>query len=83
MPGPCPRHTAISSGLRPSRGQVKFNVAPPGSRLYGCHPRPRERVRENHQGFPGGPASLRLAEALGVPVERLAEGVEDPAEDEA
>jgi hypothetical protein len=27
-------------------------------------------------------ASLRLAEALGVPVERFAEGVEDPGEDE-
>jgi hypothetical protein len=25
---------------------------------------------------------LRLAEALGVPVERIAEGVDDPAEDE-
>jgi hypothetical protein len=28
------------------------------------------------------PALQRLAEALGVPVERFAEGVEDPAEDE-
>jgi hypothetical protein len=28
------------------------------------------------------PAALRLAAALGVPVERFAEGVEDPAEDE-
>jgi hypothetical protein len=28
------------------------------------------------------PALLRLARALGVRVERLAEGVEDPAEDE-
>ena len=38
---------------------------------------------ENDRGFPGVPALLRLAEALGVPVERLAEGVEDPAGDES
>jgi transcriptional regulator with XRE-family HTH domain len=38
---------------------------------------------ENGRGFPGVPAFLRLAEALGVPAERLAEGVDDPAEDEA
>jgi transcriptional regulator with XRE-family HTH domain len=38
---------------------------------------------ENDRGFPGLAAGLRLAEALGVPVERIAEGVEDPAEDEA
>ena len=37
---------------------------------------------ENDRGFPGAPAFLRLAEALGVPVERLAEGVNDPAENE-
>ena len=37
---------------------------------------------ENDRGFPGLPAALRLAEALGVPVERFAEGVEDPAEEE-
>jgi transcriptional regulator with XRE-family HTH domain len=36
---------------------------------------------EGDQGFPGLPALLRLAAALGVPVERLAERVEDPAED--
>jgi transcriptional regulator with XRE-family HTH domain len=34
------------------------------------------------RGFPGLAAGLRIAGALGVPVERLAEGVEDPAEDE-
>jgi transcriptional regulator with XRE-family HTH domain len=38
---------------------------------------------ENDQGFPGVPAFRRLAEALGVPAERLAAGVDDPAEDEA
>ena len=34
------------------------------------------------RGFPGLPAGLRLAEALGVPVERFTEGVEDPVEEE-
>jgi transcriptional regulator with XRE-family HTH domain len=38
---------------------------------------------EGDRGFPGLPALLRLAQALGVPVERFAEGVEDPAGDEA
>jgi hypothetical protein len=33
--------------------------------------------------MPGLPALLRLAGALGVPVERFAEGVEDPAEPDA
>jgi hypothetical protein len=32
--------------------------------------------------MPGLPALVRLAKALGVRVERLAEGVEDPAGDE-
>jgi hypothetical protein len=32
--------------------------------------------------MPGLAACLRLAEALGVPVERLAEGTEDPAGEE-
>ena len=35
---------------------------------------------ESDRGFPSLAACLRLAEALGVPVERLAEGVDDPAE---
>ena len=34
---------------------------------------------EHDRGFPAIPAFLRLAEALGVPAERLAEGVDDPA----
>jgi hypothetical protein len=38
---------------------------------------------ENGRGFPGIPRFLRLAEALGVPARRLAEGVDDPAEEEA
>src|SRR5690349_587680 len=35
---------------------------------------------ENGRGFPALPAFVRLAKALGVPPERLAEGVDDPAE---
>jgi transcriptional regulator with XRE-family HTH domain len=35
---------------------------------------------EAGRGMPGLPALLRLAEALGAPVERFAEGVEDSAE---
>ena len=34
------------------------------------------------RGMPGLPVSLRLAEARGVAVEWLAEGVEDPAGEE-
>jgi putative transcriptional regulator len=41
------------------------------------------RNGENDRGFPALSACLRLAEALGVPVQRLAEGVEDPAEEAA
>jgi transcriptional regulator with XRE-family HTH domain len=37
---------------------------------------------ETDRGFPNINALLRLAKALGVRVERLAEGVDDPAADE-
>jgi hypothetical protein len=37
---------------------------------------------EGGRGFPGLAACLRLAKALGVSVERLAQGVEDPADEE-
>lgn len=37
---------------------------------------------EGDRGFPNLAACRRLAVALGVPVERFAAGVEDPAEDE-
>jgi putative transcriptional regulator len=37
---------------------------------------------ENDRGFPGVPAGMRLAEALGVPAERFAAGVDDPAGDD-
>jgi transcriptional regulator with XRE-family HTH domain len=38
---------------------------------------------EDDRGFLGGPAFMRLAEALGVTPERLAEGVDDSAGEEA
>jgi transcriptional regulator with XRE-family HTH domain len=37
---------------------------------------------EADRGFPGGPTIMRLAAALGVPAEQLAEGVDDPAGEE-
>jgi transcriptional regulator with XRE-family HTH domain len=37
---------------------------------------------ESDRGFPDLPALLRLARVLGVPVEQIAQGVEDPAEEE-
>src|SRR5262249_53000047 len=38
---------------------------------------------EGDRGMPGLPILLRLAGALGAPVERFADGVEDPAEQDA
>jgi putative transcriptional regulator len=57
-----------------SRAELARRAGVPASTL---------RSWENDRGFPNVAAGVRLAEALGVPVERLAEGVEDPAEDEA
>jgi transcriptional regulator with XRE-family HTH domain len=37
---------------------------------------------EGDRGFPNLPALLRIAEVLGVPLERIAEGVTDPVEEE-
>jgi transcriptional regulator with XRE-family HTH domain len=37
---------------------------------------------EGDQGMPGLPRSLRLAKVLGVPLERFAEGVEDPEDED-
>jgi transcriptional regulator with XRE-family HTH domain len=56
-----------------SRPQLARRAAVPVSTL---------RNWEAYRGFPGLPALLRLAGALGVPVERFAEGVDDPAGDE-
>jgi transcriptional regulator with XRE-family HTH domain len=56
-----------------SRAELARRARVPASTLRGW---------ENDRGFPDVAAGVRLAEALGVPVERLAEGVEDPAGDE-
>jgi transcriptional regulator with XRE-family HTH domain len=57
-----------------SRAELARRAGVPVSTLRGW---------ENDRGFPDVAAGVRLAEALGVPVERLAEGVEDPADNEA
>ena len=56
-----------------SRAELARRAGVPASTLRGW---------EGDEGFPGVSVFLRLAEALGVPAERLAEGVEDPAGDE-
>jgi transcriptional regulator with XRE-family HTH domain len=56
-----------------SRAELARRAGLPASTLRGW---------EGNRGFPALPAALRLAEAMGVPVERFAEGVEDPAEEE-
>jgi transcriptional regulator with XRE-family HTH domain len=57
-----------------SRAELARRAGVPASTL---------RNWEHDRGFPHLRALLRMAEVLGVPVERYAEGVEDPAEDEA
>jgi transcriptional regulator with XRE-family HTH domain len=57
-----------------SRAELARRASIPASTLRGW---------EGDRGFPGAPAFLRLAAALGVPPERLAEGVDDPAGEEA
>ena len=63
--------------LRTLRGEAKLSRA----ELAGRAGVPVSTLRdwENDRGFPAMPAILRLAKALGVTAERLAEGVEDPA----
>jgi transcriptional regulator with XRE-family HTH domain len=56
-----------------SRAELARRASVPASTL---------RNWEGNRGFPG-PAFLRLAAALGVLPERLAESVDDPAEGEA
>jgi putative transcriptional regulator len=56
-----------------SRAELARRAGVPASTL---------RNWENDRGFPSVAAGLRLAGALGVAVERIAEGVEDPAEEE-
>jgi transcriptional regulator with XRE-family HTH domain len=64
---------SLREGAGLSRAELARRAAVPASTLRGW---------ERDRGFPNLPALLRLAGALGVPVERLAEGVEDPAEEE-
>jgi len=56
-----------------SRAELARKAGVPASTLRGW---------EASRGMPGLPALLRLAQALGVAVERFAEGVEDPQEEE-
>jgi transcriptional regulator with XRE-family HTH domain len=67
--------------LRTLRGEAKLSRA----ELAGRAGVPVSTLRnwENDRGFPGTPVIPRLAEGLGVTVERLAEGVEDPADEES
>ncbi len=58
---------------RLSRAELARRVGVPASTL---------RNWEHHRGFPRLRALLRMPEALGVTVERIAEGVEDPGEEE-
>jgi transcriptional regulator with XRE-family HTH domain len=64
---------SLREGAGLSRAELARRAGVPGSTL---------RNWEGDRGMPGIPAFLRLAAALGVPAERLAEGVEDPAEEE-
>jgi transcriptional regulator with XRE-family HTH domain len=57
-----------------SRAELARGVGVPASTL---------RNWEHDRGFPHLCALLRMAEALGVTIERIAEGVEDPVEEEA
>jgi hypothetical protein len=71
---------------RPRRCPGPADAAAAGDRPRGGFPGPLVVGQvgwENDRGFPDVTAGVRLAEALGVPVERLAEGVDDPAGDES
>jgi transcriptional regulator with XRE-family HTH domain len=63
----------LREGAGLSRAELSRKAGVPASTL---------RHWEAGQGFPGLPALIRLAAALGVPVERFAEGVEDPHADD-
>jgi transcriptional regulator with XRE-family HTH domain len=63
----------LREGVGLSRAELARQASVPASTL---------RNWEGGRGFPGLPAALRLAEALGVPVESFAKGLEDPGEDE-
>jgi transcriptional regulator with XRE-family HTH domain len=63
--------------LREGRGLTRAELA----RRAGV-PVSTLRNWEGDRGFPSLPAILRIAEVLGVSVERIAEGVTDPVEEE-
>jgi putative transcriptional regulator len=77
MNGP---HVSFGQHLRGLREEAGLSRAERARRA--AVPVSTLRNWENDRGFPSLAAGLRLAEVLGVPVERLAEGVEDPAVDE-
>jgi transcriptional regulator with XRE-family HTH domain len=64
---------ALRGAAALSRAELARRIGVPTSTL---------RNWEGDRGLPGLGVSLRLARTLGVPVERLAEGVEDPAGEE-
>jgi transcriptional regulator with XRE-family HTH domain len=64
---------SLREGAGLSRAELARRAGIPASTLRGW---------EGDRGFPNLPALLRRAAALGVPVERFAEGVEDPAGEE-
>jgi transcriptional regulator with XRE-family HTH domain len=66
------RRLREAAGL--TRAELARRAGVPASTLRGW---------EADRGFPAMPAALRLAGALGVPVEAFAAGVEDPAEEES
>src|SRR5262249_4500679 len=71
----------LGGRLRTLRQEAGVPRAEPARRAGA--PRRTLRPRGHGRVLPGVPAFLRLAEALGVPAERLAEGVEDPAGERA
>ena len=70
----CQHLRALRAAAGLSRAALARRAGVPASTL---------RNWEGDRGFPGVQAGLRLAEGLGVSLGRLAEGVNDPAEDEA
>jgi transcriptional regulator with XRE-family HTH domain len=67
-----PHLRKLREGAGMSRAALARRAAVPASTL---------RNWEADRGMPEMPAALRLARALGVPVERFAGGVEDPADE--
>jgi transcriptional regulator with XRE-family HTH domain len=64
----------LRTAARLSRAEAARRARVPASTL---------RNWENDRGFPTLAALVRLAGVVGVPLERFADGVEDPARDEA